>query len=48
MASDNSAMSGGLLVILGIAVALGGVFFYNNYISHPAPTLTVTLPEIPK
>jgi len=48
MASDNNAMSGGILVVLGIVVALGGVYFYNNYINHPAPTLTVTLPSIPK
>ena len=48
MASDDSAMSGGLLVVLGIAVALGGIYFYTNNISHPAPTLTVTLPSVPK
>jgi len=48
MASDNSAISGGLLVVLGIAIALSGVYFYNNYINHPAPTLTVTLPSMPK
>jgi len=48
MASDNSALSGGLLVVLGIVVALGGVYFYTNYIAHPAQTLTLTLPSLPK
>lgn len=46
MASDSSAMSGGLLVVLGIAVALGAVYFYTQYSSHPGPTVTVNLPDV--
>jgi len=50
MASDDSAASGGLLVVLGIVVALGAVyFFYTQYSGHPSgPNVTVNVPETPK
>ena len=47
MSSDNSAASGGILVVLGIVVALGGIFFYTQYSGHSgpsAPGITVNLP----
>jgi len=46
MASDNSAASGGLLVILGIVVALGAVYFYTQYGHSSGPTVTVNLPDV--
>jgi hypothetical protein len=48
MPSNNSALSGGLLVALGIAIALGGVYFYTHFIDHPTQTITLTLPSMPK
>lgn len=46
MASDgNSATSGGLLVILGIVVALGAVYIYSQY-GHSGPSITVNVPDI--
>ncbi len=45
--SDDSTASGGILVILGIVVALGGVYFYTHYSKGPAaPSITVNLPDL--
>ncbi len=45
--SDDSAASGGILVIFGILVALGGVYFYMQYSGHSAaPNVTVNLPDV--
>lgn len=46
MASDSNAMSGGLLVVLGIAVALGAVYFYAQHSSNSGPSVTVNLPDV--
>lgn len=46
MVSNDSAASGGILVILGIAVALGAVFFYTQYAGHSEPNVTVSIPAV--
>ena len=47
MASDDSAASGGLLVVLGIVVALGGIYFYTQYAGHSSgPSVTVNVPDV--
>jgi hypothetical protein len=43
--SGNSALSGGLLVILGIVVALGAVFLYMHYHGGAGkPDISINLP----
>lgn len=42
--SDNNAISGGLLVVLGIVVALGAIYFFANNTGHigsRAPNITI-------
>ena len=46
MSDDSSAASGGLLVVLGIIVALGGVFFYTQYSGNSQPDVTVNMPDV--
>lgn len=46
MADDNNAVSGGLLVVLGVIVALGAVYFFNNYEGDKADvTIRAELPR---
>jgi hypothetical protein len=40
--SDNSAANGGLLVILGIVVALGAVYFFTQYNGRPSTDINIS------
>lgn len=47
MADSENAASGGLLVILGIIVALGAVYFFTQYKGDNSSDITIKA-ELPK
>lgn len=41
MAQEDSSISGGLLVVLGIIVALGAIVAYDHYGRNNTPDITI-------
>lgn len=44
--ADSSALSGGLLVVLGIVVALGLLLFFFQYKGKTGPDVSIELPGV--